>query len=240
VIVRKSLFPFLLLGAFLTSACTGPRKLTDFERSFYFRAQVSAANIEHLNKEEFVVMNPTRPADWEETTGYEKVSGVIGQIPSDFFWAYRTPAIEHCAQRGQYPTRGQLYGPNARKFRCLSYESWSISYANEELLNGLCKIPQKSGPELRASHPCKDLAASSWRLSDRLCETYSKLLQTTIFESIPCSDLSSRISRVTSQRSRISEEGMQLDFDSAKGKCAALGFTQNTEKFGECVLRLTR
>ena len=237
---KECIVILMALGSLLSSACSGPRQLTDAERSFYSRAQVSAAQIKPLSKEDFVVINPTRPADWEENKGWERIIGAIDQVPSDFFWAYRTPAIQHCAQLGQYPTRGELYGPNARKFRCLTYESWAITYAQEELLNGLCKLPIKSGPELRAGHPCKDLKASRWNLSDRQCDTYSKLLQTTIFESISCSDLGSRISRATSQLRSLSERGNQADFAGAKAKCLELGFTEKSEKFGECVLRLTK
>jgi hypothetical protein len=238
---KKYLFSFVASIFLLISACSEARQMTDSERAFFGRAQISAAQIRDLGREEFLVINPTRPADWEESKGWKKISGIFNQIPSDFFWAYSTPAIEHCSARGQYPThRGELYGPNARKFRCLSYESWTIEYAQKELLDGLCALRKDSGPELRAEHPCKVLVNSRWNLAEKQCEVYSRLLQTTTFESIPCSDLSSRVAQATSQLRSIPKKGGQTDLDAARRTCLELGFIANSEKFGECVLRLTK
>jgi len=63
---KKYLSSFVAVTVVLISACSGTRQLTDSEKAFFSRAQITAAQIRELSNDEFLVINPTRPADWEE------------------------------------------------------------------------------------------------------------------------------------------------------------------------------
>ncbi len=219
----------------IISGCQVKRQLTDSERIFFGKAKISQAAIQDLNDGFFVVTNHTRPADWERTEGPAMIASVdFDSVPLEFFWAYRTPAIRHCSLRGRYPDNGEVYGPFSKKFRCINYEEWAVSYLIDAGTFHCRYITQ-------IEHPCSGRYESRrWEYTSEQCSTYSKIFNTQPNQSISCSDVSRKIGDVRIQNPQPSPVALQANVESAKRKCEELGFQVESERFGECVLRLTK
>ena len=217
------------------SGCQVKRQPTDSERRFFERAKISQATIQDLNNGFFIVTNHTRPADWEQTEVARAmiVSVDFDSLPFEFFWAYYTPAIRHCTPKGQYPDGGELYGPFSKKFRCMNYDEWAVSSLVDD--SAMCAYIKQ------IHHPCsRDADRKRWEYTSEQCSVYSRMFSTQPNQSISCADVGTKLGALRIQSPAPSPAMGQVSVESAKQKCEELGFKSGTEKFGDCVLRLSK
>jgi hypothetical protein len=163
------------------------------------------------------------------------------------FEIYEASAIKTCQRANRWPDRGSTVGLHTRRFSCLAPLDWVRSEATIEVED--CKfLLNNPSPELRRQfyvaqreHPCNP------RLKRpppaEFCNAYSRVIGFNPGATVSCSGLTDLVSRAKFQEQiqvPVTPTTPNISIDDSKAKCADLGFKSGTEKFGDCVLKLSR
>ena len=255
----KTLLPLVGLAILLVGCGTptkfGEAPLTKSEERLLAEIDPSAATVRQISDFVFDVSHPRVPSGTQHEIvgllfGEERRSEMLFTMAKRYLFVleiYEVSAIKTCQRFNKWPDRGSTIGLHTRRFSCLKPLEWVRSEATSEVED--CKFWLKdSNPELRRQfyvfqkeHPCDPRLKRA--PPAEFCNAYSRVIGFNPGETVSCSGLTDLVARAKFQEELQPSEPPttpNISIDDSKAKCAELGFRSGTEKFGDCVLKLSK
>jgi hypothetical protein len=199
------------------------------------------------------VMNNTVPADnrrdlWFKGSDLLKLEATSANLRAkiiEYRDAYYLTAKKHCEARGRVAGYEAIIGQNTKRYPCHTYPEYSFRELKE--VHASCDGLWLSGeptPWPRASDDeFTPIVEAHLRCHDHLplgvCAELKKTFQGV--QKPTCGFVRSLMAEHLANASQpIAPAANSNDLGFAKEKCKELGFAENTEKYGSCVLRLSR
>ena len=232
----------LLLVALAGCSTTAPQ-LSSYELQLLRGASTAADRIERIDEESIVVTNNTVPADPEflfkaiqaksKTTSSE-LRQQLDQATDSYFLT----AGKYCKNRGRQSGPREVIGQNSIRFTCFTYSE--IAFYELKTANDFCNATGDFvGDKKYKRQPDNELTTyigCHWP-SD-VCKEVERVFQGV--ERPTCGFVRKRMAEYQVAPVQPSAPAMKNnDLEPAKKKCRELGFAENTEKFGSCVLSLS-
>ena len=160
---------------------------------------------------------------------------------------YEASAEKACGSFERWPDGGVTVSPHTRRFRCLTPIEW-VSWESQHSVKNCSSFLSNPDPRMRDAyytlgqpHPCSPLMKR--KPPQNFCDLYSKVIGQEPSSKMPCSRLADLVSKAKFQEQRqptAPPTTPNISIDDSKAKCAELGFKAGTEKFGDCVLKLSK
>jgi hypothetical protein len=234
---------FLLFGA-LVGCGTHASQLSSYERQLLRGASTAADRILRSDEISVVVTNNTVPADANfisklileksKTTNTELRQQLDQAINS-----YILTARKYCNDKGRQSGSREVIGQNTTRFTCFTYPEFAFQQL--ESMNSMCNLMetsrQRNGLDSNVNDtPYPGGCNESW--SSGACQELKRIFQGV--ERPTCGFVRKRMAEYQVAPVQPSAPAVKNnDLEPAKKKCRELGFTENTEKFGSCVLSLS-
>jgi hypothetical protein len=228
--------------------------LTESERRFLAQVSTKTETVALAGTDAVDVTNYTLPAaDYYGFTQdrFVQIFQTAFLNYPELKMVYRESARNFCQAQGMLPGPSKIVASNTKRFSCYGPRDWALSSAQEELA-GRCKDYRtvKVFTDMQAfytvrqvMHPCGLYNVHP----AAFCGAYTELFGLRPEAEITCSDLSGRLKQVVEKISPhvqppskptilLPPEAMKQ----AESRCSELGFKPKTEKYGDCVLRLSK
>ena len=222
-----------------------------------FRNAMASADVVSIENETTVsITNGTMSANQSELDG---IVGYYFGAPegrklltenqlNEILNAYTNSAREFCKKRSLYPNYGEVVGENTKRFRCLTPVQFAVQKAKADL--SLCEGMHNTNLKYSKNSKFDDVinSASGFQCggedkpTQNYCDEYQKILKNVSKPSCGYikKNFETYLLNISTANSSATQNQNQKQIDAAKLKCLDLGFVAETEKFGECVLRVYR
>ena len=243
----------LLVGALVGCGTSGPR-LSAYEQQLLMGASTSADLVVRGDDKTVDVMNNTVPAklntkfyaktlDLEEL---EATSAVLRTQIKEYQRSYLWTARKYCEDRGlQVDSNSTVIGQNTIRYQCYNYHEFGVLHL--KMSHAMCEgklyhsgKPTGMGKRSDVDVAFKTIACDrSGFFSPGACAVVDKAFKGV--QKPTCGFVRSLMAEHLANASQpIAPAANSNDLGFAKEKCKELGFAENTEKYGSCVLRLSR
>lgn len=254
----KTLLPLVALVLLLVG-CATPGSLTKDEEWILERVDPKATRITRISDFVFDVSNPTLPSGYDTIEKLEPLLGkdrvyelgvlkTVSERYKSILQIYNEASlVDICQKLDRWPDRGLSVASHTRRFTCLTpieWVRWKSNYQVESCSRYLSPpdpLFQRAFYTFPTLHPCD--FSHTLRPPSNFCDLYSKTIGHEPTLKISCSGLTDLVERVKFQeqlQSSAPPTTPNISIDDSKAKCSELGFKAGTEKFGDCVLKLSK
>lgn len=232
---------FLLLLLFLTTSCTtvkvGEAPLTKSEIDNLQKADPKAFTVHYINDLEFDVTNTTFIEPMANTERFVQTYIEVSKYP--IHNQRDEIANKTCQAKDLIATAKEPIGAFSRSYKCNTYIEESYRWIDSS-------IWKCSSFHMKESvvHPCSNVPS----YPTNYCKKFSEIFEIYPGQVVSCQALSEIRNKALNKQiinSPIEYQSPQtiektFDLGDAEKKCSELGFKAKTEKFANCVIKLSR
>jgi hypothetical protein len=246
----------MVMSLFVSACATyevGEYPLTKAEIANLQNANPNAFTINYINDLEFDVTNTTYEdqdfAGRININRWVQISKEIEKYPIfNILNKKRTELAEKTCQAKDMTVEYKYYRNFSTRYKCISYVERSFESINFDI-EQCSKAAQGDEDAVRflknlyTSHPCEGV-----KLDPKYCKTFSELFEIYPGQVVSCQELKQKrekalykqnVDSMTEHQSPKKSE-KSFNFIEAEKKCAELGFKAKSEKFADCVMKLSR
>jgi hypothetical protein len=224
----------------LVSSCAtynvGESPLTEEEIANFQNANPNAYTINYINDLEFDVTN---------TTYTEPNSGRWIQIHKNYakypiYTQQEKVAEKHCITKDSVSYQLGEINKFSRRYKCVAYIDASLNWMESNI--SYCSNSKNSDKTFLV-HPCDNVKGNQ-----KYCKTFTDRFDIQQGQYVPCQELKQKRDKASYTQNVDTKTDYQtpkvieksFDFAEAEKKCIELGFKAKSEKFADCVIKITR